>query len=61
LEQNQFLLHIRDNGVGFDPQNIPRNHYGIRNIEERVRQMGGTFEITSASNFGTQIQIGASV
>lgn len=61
LKQNQFLLHIRDNGVGFDPQNIPKNHYGIRNIEERVRQMGGTLEITSAYNLGTQIQIGASI
>ena len=61
LEQNQFLLHIRDNGVGFDPQDIPRNHYGIRNIEERVRQMGGTFEIHSRSNLGTQIEIGASL
>ncbi|MEI6806584.1 MAG: sensor histidine kinase [Myxococcaceae bacterium] len=61
LEQNRFLLDIKDNGVGFDPHLVPKNHYGIRNIEERVRQMGGTFEITSASNLGTQIQIGASV
>lgn len=59
LEQNRFLLDIKDDGVGFDPQSIPKNHYGIRNIEERVRQMEGTFEITSAPNLGTQIQIGA--
>lgn len=59
LEQNQFLLHIRDNGVGFDPKSIPKNHYGIRNIKERVQQMGGTFEIRSTSNWGTQIEIGA--
>ncbi|MEI6791105.1 MAG: sensor histidine kinase [Myxococcaceae bacterium] len=61
LEQNQFLLHIKDDGIGFDPKNIPQHHYGIRNIEERVRQMGGTFEIYSQSNLGTQIEIGASL
>jgi signal transduction histidine kinase len=61
LEQNRFLLDIKDDGVGFDPQSIPKNHYGIRNMEERVRQMEGTLEITSAPNLGTQIQIGASL
>ena len=61
LEQNQFLLHIKDNGIGFDPQNIPKDHYGIRSMEERVRQMGGTIEISSQSNWGTHIEIGASL
>ena len=61
LEQNQFVLNIKDNGVGFDPQNIPKEHYGIRNMEERVRQMGGTFEIYSQSNWGTHIEIGATL
>lgn len=61
LQQNRFLLHIKDDGIGFDPQSIPKDHYGIRNIEERVRQMGGTFEINSQSNVGTQIEIGASL
>ncbi|MES2503804.1 MAG: sensor histidine kinase [Myxococcota bacterium] len=61
FEQNQLLLDIKDDGIGFDPTKIPKNHYGIRNIEERVQQMGGTFKIQSQPLCGTHIQIGASL
>ncbi|MBL4817867.1 MAG: sensor histidine kinase [Deltaproteobacteria bacterium] len=61
IKQNQLVLDIKDNGIGFKLQDIPKNHYGIRNIEERVLEMGGTLQIQSQPDSGTHIQIGASV
>lgn len=61
VEQNQFFLAIKDDGIGFDPTKVPKNHFGIRNIEERVRQMGGSFNIVSNETTGTQIQIEAAL
>ncbi len=42
-------LHIRDDGVGFDPDHIEHSHGGIglRNIRERVEHFGGQFRISS--------------
>ena len=50
----QFALTIRDDGRGFsDKPN--KNGYGLRNMRDRARLLGGALRITSQPNQGTQI------
>jgi len=53
-------LEIRDNGVGFAPQEIiktqgPRRAWGLLGMQERVSLAGGTLEIHSAPHQGTRL------
>jgi signal transduction histidine kinase len=47
-------LTVADDGAGFDPELITRG-YGLRGMRERVAQVGGTIQVTSAPGTGTQI------
>ncbi len=57
-EQGRFTLEIRDNGVGFDPaaQEISERN-GLRNMHDRVRELGGELTIVSAATQGTTLTI----
>ncbi len=46
---------IRDDGDGFDPQRILEG-YGMHHMEERIRSLGGDFEIDSAPGQGTTVR-----
>jgi signal transduction histidine kinase len=48
---------IRDNGVGFDPDQARGKGLGLISMEERVRQVGGTFSIRPRPGRGTRIEI----
>lgn len=50
-------LGIRDNGVGFDPDDRKQASYGMLNMEERVNELGGSFQVLSAPGKGTRIEI----
>ena len=48
-------LTIEDDGAGFDP---PRTRgMGLLGIEERVKQLGGKFEVQSQPGKGTALRI----
>lgn len=49
----EMTLEIRDDGKGFDPDNRPKGHYGLINMRERARKVGGTVEIRSQLGEGT--------
>jgi two-component system sensor histidine kinase UhpB len=54
------MLSIRDNGRGFDPEKAlkreyGREHFGLWRMEERVRSLGGSFEINSQPGEGTSV------
>lgn len=53
---NELILNVADNGVGIDPdkKSKPTSH-GLIGMRERVRQAGGTIEITGEPNRGTTI------
>lgn len=53
----QIKLIVADNGRGFDLNNIQKDHLGIRGMRERIEMLGGTFEVVSNVNHGTQISI----
>ncbi|WEK55157.1 MAG: sensor histidine kinase [Candidatus Cohnella colombiensis] len=56
-KEDTLRLSIRDNGVGFDPLQKKHSSYGMTNMEERVTELGGSFNITSAPGKGTRIEI----
>jgi signal transduction histidine kinase len=50
------LLHISDDGVGFTPGQRLGSGLGLNSMRERLRSVGGRFEITSAPKRGTRIE-----
>ncbi len=59
IEGRQIVLKIRDNGCGFDPANLAdkyqNGHLGIHQMQERVKQINGEFEVKSQEGEGVQI------
>ncbi|MGH9971415.1 MAG: sensor histidine kinase [Pyrinomonadaceae bacterium] len=57
---NEILLSIKDDGVGFDTQSVSAPNrpvrLGLRGMEERVLALGGRLEIESAPSLGTEIR-----
>ena len=50
------VLAVVDDGVGL-PQDEKQTGLGLRGIEERVRDLGGTFDIQSAPGVGTSLTV----
>ncbi|MBI2947471.1 MAG: hypothetical protein HYY23_07485 [Verrucomicrobia bacterium] len=60
LEPGWLWLHLEDNGAGFDPraaEGAKSTGLGLLGIEERVRHLGGTFELESSPGRGTRLII----
>ena len=51
------VLRIRDNGRGFDPSDVPANHWGISIMRERAEAVGATLAVHSAWGRGTEIMV----
>ncbi len=56
-EEDQIRLVIQDNGKGFKTEKIKKDRLGIRGMRERIEMLGGTFDINSEPNKGTEIEI----
>jgi signal transduction histidine kinase/ligand-binding sensor domain-containing protein len=59
--EDQLRFRIRDNGKGINPvllarENIP-GHWGLRGMRERVKLVGGTFEVWSQLEIGTEVEL----
>ena len=55
---DKILISVCDEGRGFDLKEITNNGgIGIRSMEERVRLLGGRFEIHSEASRGTRIEV----
>jgi signal transduction histidine kinase len=52
-------LRVVDDGLGFDVSQARRNArgFGLISMEERAREMGGTFRISSEPGTGTEIEV----
>ncbi|MEW5851377.1 MAG: sensor histidine kinase [Myxococcota bacterium] len=48
---------IQDDGKGFDLHNTPAHHYGLMNMRERARKVGGDVLIDSAPGEGTTVTL----
>ena len=52
-----FMMKIKDDGQGFDPQADFPGHLGLQSMRERVKGFGGIFEINSVKGQGTCIEV----
>jgi signal transduction histidine kinase len=54
-----FTLIIRDDGAGFDPDDVPERPgrgNGLKNLRQRLEKLGGRCEVNSAPGAGTEIK-----
>jgi signal transduction histidine kinase len=56
-EDDNVVLTIHDDGMGFDPQLLGKEHLGIRGMRERVEILGGTLTIESTKGSGTEVRV----
>ncbi|MBN1680197.1 MAG: GAF domain-containing sensor histidine kinase [Anaerolineae bacterium] len=55
---NRLVLTVEDNGKGLDPAALENpNSFGLRNMEQRARRLGGTFVIESSEGQGTCLTV----
>lgn len=54
LDGGRLSLTVEDDGAGLNPEKVVKGH-GLRNIEERVKALGGNFILESAIGTGTSI------
>jgi signal transduction histidine kinase len=56
-----FGLRIRDDGAGFDPEQLERSelggHWGVRGMRERAATIKGKLEVWSEKGAGTEIEL----
>lgn len=51
------VVTISDDGVGFDPAAIPKNHFGVRAMRGRAELIGGTLAIDSRIGGPTRVTL----
>lgn len=59
-KENQVYVRVKDNGKGFDSENIVKNKkagsgFGLLNMKERAELIGGKVEIISSPGNGTEL------
>jgi signal transduction histidine kinase len=54
-DAGSLVLSVEDDGSGFDPERT--RGLGMLGMEERVRQLGGRFEVQSAPGKGTVLKV----
>ena len=56
-ENDQLVLSVTDDGIGFDPLFIRVEAMGLRSMEERAKLLGGNFELQSKPEQGTRLMV----
>jgi two-component system, NarL family, sensor histidine kinase UhpB len=54
-EGDEVELLVKDDGVGFDLEQVPSDRLGLFGIQERVSLLGGTFNLDSRRGRGTTL------
>jgi signal transduction histidine kinase/phage shock protein PspC (stress-responsive transcriptional regulator) len=58
VEPDEITAYVRDEGAGFDPEQVPADRRGIaESIHGRMRRHGGTATITSEPGEGTEVAL----
>ena len=55
-EGNRVRLSVTDDGVGFEPDKVPRLHFGLIGMRQRVDLVGGELRVESQAGGGTLIE-----
>lgn len=56
-KDNSLVIHIEDNGTGFNSGNFEQEGFGLNQIRARVSNINGTFKIISNQKEGTKIKL----
>ncbi|MBD8083440.1 sensor histidine kinase [Chryseobacterium caseinilyticum] len=56
-EETEWELSIKDDGKGFDTDEIKSNGIGLTNMKNRAKIIGADFTLTSEKNIGTSLKI----
>lgn len=57
VDNDEGKLVVSDNGRGFDPNSVPRGHFGLIGINERAEQIDADLVIDSTTAGGTRISV----
>jgi signal transduction histidine kinase len=60
FEPHNVALRVRDNGRGFDPQNLSpagSGHYGLIGMRERAERIGGRLTLNTGPGKGTELLV----
>ncbi len=60
ITPREFLLTVRDDGIGFDERAVLRGN-GLKNLRRRAAELGGRIEIETAPSAGTIISVRAPI
>lgn len=57
FKESEIVLSVVDDGTGFDvgAKDSPAGHYGLRTMERRIAELGGTMRIESSPGSGCRI------
>jgi signal transduction histidine kinase len=55
--QGQVILHVSDDGQGFDPGSVVRDHLGLEIMRERAQTVGTVLTIDSQPGQGTRVSL----
>jgi two-component system, NarL family, nitrate/nitrite sensor histidine kinase NarQ len=55
--ENDIIIIIEDNGVGFEQKKAELHHYGMTIMRERAERLGGELLVTSAPNSGCKVTL----
>ena len=59
-DERDLLLTVRDDGVGFDAQEVAQRrsgHFGLSIMQERAQRAGAELTIGPAAPYGTQVTV----
>jgi PAS domain S-box-containing protein len=56
-EPGQVRLHVRDDGLGFDPETVEARQFGLAIMRERAEAIGAVLTIDSLSGNGTRVEV----
>ncbi len=51
------ILRISDDGVGFNVSEEKAGSYGLQNMHERTKEIGGVLKVVSLKNKGTRLEV----
>lgn len=56
-EPDRAALLVDDDGVGFDPNQLPADRFGLRGLNERVHLLGGALDMQSCPGSGARLRV----